>query len=341
MKNICKKNGFTLVEFMIVFLITVFGLFVMTEVQLTGEQIKKGSQGNQSAQFNGLAAAQLLDQGIKKSGFGFGDPAVLGATINYFSPTAAAMQTETLAPVVISPDGNNVRLRMMWSTANMNIVPIQLIVAKTAGADAQISNIYGLSPGDLMLYAEPSKTSTVQQISSVINASLTVQHNVSALYPYNTNFAAVYPAAGYAVGAKIFNLGQWERQDVRVLSGQLLLRQRIGNTDTETVLAENVMGLQAVYGMDNGVGGTANDGVPDQWLSASPTTAAGWAQVVAIRYAVLTRNKEMEKNTVTSAAPTWSGGTFNMTGLTNWGLYRYRVYEGTTPIRNAVWTVSS
>jgi type IV pilus assembly protein PilW len=322
-------------------LITVVGLGVMTEVQISTDQIKRSTQGTQSAQFSGLSATQLIDQNLKRAGFGFADPTILGSVLNWFDPSTSALSVETLAPVQILADGSNVRLRMMWSTASMNVVPLQLLAIKTSASDSQVSNTYGIQVGDLIAYAEPGKSASLHQASAILNPSLTVQHTVSATYPWNSDMSTVYPTGGYAIGAKAFNLGQWERQELRIQNAQLRLNRRSTLVNSDTILAENVVGFRALYGVDNGTGGTANDGVPDVWSATTPTTSTGWAQVVAVRFAVLTRNKEMERQTVTSVNPSWSGGAFDMTGQQNWGRYRYRVYEGTTVLRNAIWNTPS
>ena len=78
-------------------------------------------------------------------------------------------------------------------------------------------------------------------------------------------------------------------------------------------------------------------------MPAAPT-AADWAQVLAMRLAVVARSGLREKANpatgvcdITTAAPTWSGGTLDVSTDPNWQCYRYRVFETTVPLRNMIW----
>ena len=66
-----------------------------------------------------------------------------------------------------------------------------------------------------------------------------------------------------------------------------------GTADT---VANDIVDLRAQYGLDDGSGGgTANDGVVDQFTSTTPTTVVGWQQVLAIRIGVLARSQASAK----------------------------------------------
>jgi type IV pilus assembly protein PilW len=108
-----------------------------------------------------------------------------------------------------------------------------------------------------------------------------------------------------------------------------------------TDIGEGIINLQAQYGLD-----TNNDDIIDTWQATAPT----WAQLRAVRFAILARGENYENVAVTTAAPTWSGGTFTMRnvdgtadsgagnlGVNNWRNYRYSVFEATVPLRNMIW----
>jgi type IV pilus assembly protein PilW len=117
-------------------------------------------------------------------------------------------------------------------------------------------------------------------------------------------------------------------------------------------IGEGVVNLQAQYGLD-----TNSDGAVDVWQDATP---ASWAQVRMIRFALLVRGENYEKDNVNldttvfpavDRIPTWAGGGFTMTnldgttdagagnlGVNNWRNYRYNVFEVTVPLRNMIWT---
>ena len=125
------------------------------------------------------------------------------------------------------------------------------------------------------------------------------------------------------------------------------------STDTtrEDLYAQ-VINLQAVYGLDTT---SPRDNVVDSWTATSPTTPAGWAQVIALRVAVVARTTQYEGKPgdttfATNAEPSWkpdgaTAATLKVQSLvtcptsdTNcWKHYRYRVFETVVPLRNMLW----
>lgn len=93
------------------------------------------------------------------------------------------------------------------------------------------------------------------------------------------------------------------------------------------------------------------------WLNFDCTVAANWVRIASdivsmraecvgaggVRVALVTRNPQLEKTTVTTTAPTWSGAAaIDLTSTTvdagfTWQNYRYKVLETLAPIRNIVW----
>ena len=98
----------------------------------------------------------------------------------------------------------------------------------------------------------------------------------------------------------------------------------------------------------------------DSYDNVTPTTNAGWLQVMAIRVAVVARSGQYEKDAVTSvdqnstgilwdvgtAAPVAGSATCHGTSkcltlkldsTANWTNYRYKVYDTVIPLRNLLW----
>jgi type IV pilus assembly protein PilW len=60
----------------------------------------------------------------------------------------------------------------------------------------------------------------------------------------------------------------------------------------------------------------------------------------AARLVVVARSAQLEKDNVTTVAPTWAGtGTtpINLSNDANWQRYRYKVFETVAPLRNMAW----
>jgi type IV pilus assembly protein PilW len=127
-------------------------------------------------------------------------------------------------------------------------------------------------------------------------------------------------------------------------------------------VSDNIVHMRAQYGLDDGVGDLASvpfgggifvkgDGLVDRFVSAATFNAilpAPWQYLIAVRLAIVARSAVAEKATgaggtceTTMAAPTWSGGTFDLSADPNWQCYRYRVFETTVPLRNWIWKSNS
>jgi type IV pilus assembly protein PilW len=161
----------------------------------------------------------------------------------------------------------------------------------------------------------------------------------------------------YTTNGSIYNLGAGPtRNTYRVANNQLLMDSMFSTT-TSLTLADNIVLLKAQYGKDDGVAnGTvtnatyvADDGAVDGYSNTMPVTpsATDLARVLSVRMAVVARSAQAEKPSVeggacdtTTAAPTWSGGTLDLSTDVNWKCYRYRVFETTVPMRNLLWQQS-
>lgn len=170
----------------------------------------------------------------------------------------------------------------------------------------------------------------------------------------------------YAAGSTLINLGTLtdrcyfisdpnettaaRRCDLAADSTEMAYTLRLRNFNTADATTTNqdihpdIVNLQAVYGLDT----TATpDGTVDSWTTTTPTTTAGWAQVIAVRVAVLSRTAQYDDNEVTNTAPAWRPDGVNSlnftlpdcpTGQTTcWKHYRYRVFERVIPLRNMLW----
>lgn len=165
----------------------------------------------------------------------------------------------------------------------------------------------------------------------------------------------------YLAGSLIINIGQLTdrcyfvsgsdaRCELTANSAEISNVLRVASfssSDSSTSNREmytDVINLQAVYGLDTS---TTPDGVVDSWTATSPTNAAGWAQVIAVRVAVLSRATQYDPEEVTFSAPTWRPDGMTTVSFTLpacptgentcWKHYRYRVFESVIPLRNMLW----
>jgi hypothetical protein len=154
----------------------------------------------------------------------------------------------------------------------------------------------------------------------------------------------------FSIG-EIYDLGPSpQRTEWSVTSAGVLTRRNILRDATAFEVAEGIADLQAQYGVDGSDGSTANGSIEAaEWTNTAPTN---WATLLAVRVAILTRSGQLEKESVTPSALTWSGGTFTMRNLdgstsassviaNDWHHYRYRVYETVILLRNMTWGATS
>jgi len=128
-------------------------------------------------------------------------------------------------------------------------------------------------------------------------------------------------------------------------------------------VADNIVHMRALYGIDTGPYNAAGDGdgIVDSYVSATVFNGMmlngvtpPWRYVLAVRVAVVARSALAEKPSEGAAGcdattdgtesppgpdrrPKWSGGLFNLTVDPDWKCYRYRVFETTVPLRNWIW----
>lgn len=121
-----------------------------------------------------------------------------------------------------------------------------------------------------------------------------------------------------------------------------------GGTTTAQALADGVIQMRALYGLD-----TNGDGILDAWadpgatgydIATVMTTTATLRQIVAVRVALVMRSASKERDPVSSASLTLFGDavdaakkslaqTVSLNGTDDQN-YRYRVVDFTVPLRN-------
>ncbi|MEY4754671.1 MAG: hypothetical protein RJA44_2346 [Pseudomonadota bacterium] len=200
----------------------------------------------------------------------------------------------------------------------------------------------------------PTVTKTVNG-SSVTLLTNRIVHAVGTDWPWNHDTGTIFPGnvatdVSYAAGSFLVNLGQLTYRRYEI-SANGVLQMRSYNSATGAVsdpveLYPNIVSLQASYGRD-----TDGDRQIDSWSATSPTTAAQWSQVLAIRLALVARSAQAEKTDIATtdpALPTTPG--WRPDGVTrefipvdlngkvsDWKRYRYKVFETVVPLRNMIW----
>ena len=338
--------------------IGMLGILAIMQAFAVNERYKENAVGTSGAQTNGSIALFTIERDVRMAGYGITSTAALGCSTiqyhydgSYSNPpgggAGAALPTLIMAPVVITqgagtdPDS----IALMSSTNAYRFAPATITdTMPNSSAELKVDDVTGFADGDLVV-ATQGGTCALMQITQVQPAALKLQHNPGVSAPFN-------PAGGgnalpaFTSGAQLFNLGNPQIRNYAISNNNLTVSdwRLLLTGGAAVVIVDELVDLQAEYGLDDGSGGgTADDGTIDRFSTATPTTSDGWGRVLAIRLGVLARGPYEKPNdsgtciAITAANQVaWSGGTLNVPG----GLpscFRYRVFETLVPIRNMIW----
>jgi len=365
MYKLPAQRGFTLIEVLISTVVALFATLAIFQSFAVSESYRRTATSGGDAAFSGAVGAYLIDRDLRMAGFGINTSTYLGCAVSGsdsgVSPTAAI--NFTLAPVQINagvgvnPDS----ITVLSSGTGMMPGPINLTAAlASSAANYVVTDAYGVTTGDVLLLAENGQPCTIAQASNTPTSGSTQQNIIKhATGRYN-------PSGGmgpnYSSAAVVMDMGTTPTANTYRIQNNnglpnfntLLVDQLIADQFGQPV-AGNVVQLRAQYGKAT----TAADiaaGIVDSWDNVTPATPAGWAQVLAIRVALVARSAKPEKPdptsgvcSTTAAAPsvTWNDGTtttldVSATAPTGpaWQCYRYRVFHVTSSLRNLIWTPS-
>jgi type IV pilus assembly protein PilW len=375
-----RDAGFTLVELMIGVAIGLFASLAVTHVLVNSEGYKRAATATSDAQVNGALALSTLQRSLLSAGYGLGAaPSVIGCPLKAaFKGAAVAGFPTNLVPVTITNGAADApdTVRILASGKTSFSVPLRVLtpgydplnaltnkkfpVNATAGVfgPRKVSAIQAAAPGDLMVSAKSATADC--EVFEVredpgVTPSVAVVDSFGVRGDWN---AAAYPAGQYLDGSLLVDLGQPVDVTYSIQGDGLAAKTlRIATNGTPSYdgpveAYPGIVNLQALYGK-----ATVSAGVVDTWDNTTPTTNAGWLQVVAVRIAVVARSTQFEKATVTFADPQWDLGasgtvtgsaactaipankciTLKVSHLADWGRYRYRVFETVVPLRNMLW----
>ena len=361
--NPCKvrprdQRGFTLIELMVGMVIGLLATVVIAQVLVVSEGRRRTTVSGSDAQVSGALALYSVQREAAMAGYGM-TAAVGGIGCPIKAQRNGVDYTFSLAPLVITDGASGAPDRVLiMSSAKLNYsVPatVRSDHPRTA-ANFFVNTTIGTEVGDLMV-AIP-QTIDANNWCSIFNVTnlpgnTQIIHNNGNDGPWNQpGGTTIFPNAGYQAGSMLVNLGQFVTRDIGVSTTQTLEARTFSTTTAATTtedLYPDIVNLQAYYGKD-----TDGNGVVDTYDTTTPTTGAGWRQVLTVRIAIVSRSAQMEKEDVTTAEPLWDvGNAASVTGsatcgtskcvtlkvdtLPDWQRYRYKVYDSVVPLRNMLW----
>lgn len=387
------QRGLSLVEIMVGMLIAMIGVVIIFQMLATSEERKRTVSSGSDTQVSGIVGMTTLERDIREAGYGFSSAAfdnaatpVMGCTVNAYDsarPAAIRAYTFTLTPIQIVQGASGASDTIIVLRGNGSTFPAAHVFTESSDTTKKTRGRAGLAPRDYALIARNSPTvdCMIVEITEVNDDygnctacvdGVSIQHKQGSysfpVYlpdgttPVQTRIARYNnPAPPIAfTNGFIFNLGNGARRNIwqvtannrlQVTNDLLYLDVNPADGANDAVeVTEGVVNMQAEYGIDANNNGQIET---TEWTTTNPATAAAWANVLAVRVAILLRSGQYERTTVTTAIPTWSGsatspltvtnldgtasGTTPADPTMNWRNYRYRVYESVIPLRNILW----
>lgn len=239
------------------------------------------------------------------------------------------------------------------------ITPLPVITSVLLTVDSTV----GLYANDWLLVGAAGVGCTVTPVVAVpSNVALTL-NGTYPMVPYATGYV-VDLGRGAAASFMMYGVGPNDAlYSIDLLNSDLVTRQEV---------SDDIVTMHAVYGVDPSlagvgpltwtnpvagivIGGLTYDYSPAGLLNGTPAATAALRSIKAIRLAIIVRAPLSERwsasdTTISATSNAISAGTYPMFGTlptmpynvaTSWSVpagqetYRYRVLEGTIPLRNA------
>ncbi|MET3182783.1 UNVERIFIED_ORG: type IV pilus assembly protein PilW [Variovorax guangxiensis] len=371
-----RQRGLSLIELLVAMVIGLIVTLAVTSVITVGEGKRRTTTSTNDMDQAGAYAAYLLDRAVRSAGSSLTqstqptDRGVFGCRLNVAFKSASLLPASAfpapfaknfkaasdlrVAPVLIAKsqsDAGSDVLVVMGGDAVAGGVPRGLTDPGSANT-LSMDNTVGISTDDLVLVSQNGTadclleqvTGTSTKVLTVGGTYYTAGKTTSLQTLAASTSTYVTPLGNPANGNvqfQLFGVG-----DSSTLYGYDLLQG--GGTATAQALADGVIQMRALYGLD-----TNGDGILDAWadpgatgydISTVMTTTATLRQIVAVRVALVMRSASKERDPVSAASLTLFGDavdaskkslaqTVTLTGADD-TYYRYRVVDFTVPLRN-------
>lgn len=369
-----RQRGLSLIELLVAMVIGLVVTLAVTSVITVGEAKRRTTTSTNDMDQAGAYAAYLLDRAVRSAGSSLiqstqpTDRGVFGCRLNVASllPSASAFPAPfkksflagkpsdlRVAPVLIAKsqsDAGSDVLVVMGGDAVAGGVPRGLTDPGSANT-LSMDNTVGISTGDLVLVSQNGTTDCLlEQVSGTSTKVLTL----GGTY-YTAGKTTSLETLAASTSTYVTPMGNPENGNVQfqlfgvgdnsTLYGYDLLQ--VGKIATAQALADGVMEMHALYGLD-----TNEDGILDAWadpgatgydIATVMTKTATLRQIVAVRVALVMRSASKERDAVSAGSLTLFGDAVDaskkslaqtVTLSSDDQGYRYRVVDFTVPLRN-------
>ena len=337
-----KSSGVTLIDVLVGLVVMSVTVLVVFQTFIAIQSFGRNEGESADALSGGMFALSIMAIQAANAGAG------LSASAHWFEtcPPDASIASTFRPIAVLITDGGSVdrpdSLVIRQSFASTSVA-VSFAAPADPGSILSIQSIGGFSAGDRVVAI--SRTGVC--VATALTAVASIEPGVLNLA--HTGLAVSLPASSVLVNLGPSQKASTARYDV---SSGALRSTDIGNGDSPNPLVSNIVNLKFQYGIDND-----GDGSLDTWVSAvgpwsastlliAPKTVLD--KIVAVRIGVLVRTERIDR-ALTQAYPwvmfdceredksTCPGRLESTIAASPVGGYRYRVFETTVPLRNALW----
>ncbi|GMV54583.1 MAG: hypothetical protein AMXMBFR6_03880 [Betaproteobacteria bacterium] len=368
--------GFGLVEVMVGMVIAMIGILAMTQIFALSEGQRRATTSGADAQSTGALAMFTLERELQMAGHGLINTNCQDVRMRDSVGNTVAMSglPVTIAARNDTAFGGDVPSRQVTVVASSSSTGgFSATLGDGMATSASPLRVHfgaGFRKGDLLLISQPGKLHcTVLQVSATpfplappfVAQAVSVPGEIGgngvlwqiphdpdpADAPFNPpNADNIAPPGGFDRSLATVRVmgGTMTRLSFFVQGRNLVRRDESAPAATPpTVIASNVVALEARYGLDL-LPAAAPDGFVDTYTDVLPPNTPD-NRIVAVRLAIVTRGTIPERVTVLNRAnpnliPLWDGGPILDVDSTNdpdARNFRYRVFQTTIPLRNGIW----
>ena len=363
--------GFSLVELLVAIVIGLVLTLAITSVMTRSEGTKRTINSTNDANQNGAYISYVLDRALRSAGSGYAqrwrevfgcrinasldNAALLPRTAALPAPFAGMPQAFRLAPVVVTRGADSDVLAVMTGSGGFGENSLRVLPSSVSASELRLPNTLGISGNDLVLLAEDGVGCMLQQVSNGFVGAADQQLPLSGRFYSATGTDVNLTAFGVAGDAYAITLGNAvanapQFQLIGVGDNNTLVSYdilRMTEPDEAIPVAEGVVQLRALYGVDND-----NDGRQDAWVDpgAAPWDSASLLdgsvvardnlrRIVAVRVGLIIRTSLVERTNVSPASITLFsdlGAALEQTRVLSADeqRIRHRAVEVTVPLRN-------
>ena len=333
-------SGFSLVELLVAVTIGLVLTLAITSVMTRSESTKRTITSTNDANQTGAYVSYELDRALRSAGSGYAQRwrEVFGCQINASRDNAAMLPSPTalpapfdgmpqafrLAPLVITKGADSDVLAIMTGAAGVGESGLRVVQSSVVAGSLGLPNALGIRGNDLILLAQDGIGCMVQQVTAgfegtpLVAGTLPPQdlplsgrfYNATGTDVSLTDFGVSGDTYVMGLGNALTNAPQFQLIGVgannTLVSYDIL---RIDGTDAPVPIAENVVQLRALYGVD-----TDNDSRQDAWvdpgvapwdsvslLNGSEAARDNLRRIVAVRVGLILASSLVER---TNASPT-------------------------------------